>query len=171
MKLRRSKKEITKLNMAVLVIVLVVIIFCVVVYFTVRNSNFREDDIIYLKNLTSYIESVDDLQEESYLLTSYDEYREKIKTNELSKRNFKNNNYLFLRVNYNMCDTSDDFPIDYSIQNNEVKIIIDDYESCNICAFGNKYYLIRLDKKITNPNVTIEHKIANPKNCDGVYLN
>ena len=54
MKLRRSKKEITKLNMAVLVIVLVVIIFCVVVYFTVRNSNFREDDIIYLKNLTSY---------------------------------------------------------------------------------------------------------------------
>lgn len=70
-----------------------------------------------------------------------------------------------------MCDTSDNFPIDYSIQNNEVKIIIDDYESCNICAFGNKYYLIRLDKKITNPNVTIEHKIANPKNCDGVYLN
>ena len=70
MKLRRSKKEITKLNMAVLVIVLVVIIFCVVVYFTVRNSNFREDDIIYLKNLTSYIESVDDLDRKSTRLNS-----------------------------------------------------------------------------------------------------
>ena len=172
MKLKRSKKETTKLNIAIIVIVFVVIIFCMAIYLTIKDSNFRKDEVIYLKNLTSYIEDDDELAEESYLLTSYNEYKKKIKTNELTRRNFKNNNYLFLKINYSMCDTSDYLPFTYHIQNNTLKIRVDDYETCSrFCGLGNRYYLIKLDKNIVNPNVIIEHKIANPKNCDGVYLN
>ena len=172
MKLKRSKKETTKLNIAIIVIVFVVIIFCMAIYLTIKDSNFRKDEVIYLKNLTSYIEDDDELAEESYLLTSYNEYKKKIKTNELTRRNFKNNNYLFLKINYSMCHTSDYLPFTYHIQNNTLKIRVDDYETCRrFCGLGNRYYLIKLDKNIVNPNVIIEHKIANPKNCDGVYLN
>lgn len=38
MKLKRSEKETTKLNIAIIVTVLVVIIFCVAIYFTIHNN-------------------------------------------------------------------------------------------------------------------------------------
>ena len=171
MKLKRSEKETTKLNIAIIVTVLIVIIFCLVIYLTIRDSNFRKDKVIYLKNLTSYIEDDDEFAEESYLLTSYNEYKKKIKTNELTRRNFKDNNYLFLKINYSMCDTSDDLPFTYYIQNNTLKIRVDDYETCRVCALGNRYYLIKLDKSIVNPNVMIEHKTKDSNACDGAILN
>lgn len=171
MKLKRSKKETTKLNIAIIVIVFVVIIFCMAIYLTIKDSSFKKDEVIYLKNLTSYIEDDDELAEESYLLTSYNEYKKKIKTNELTRRNFKDNNYLFLKINYSMCDTSDDLPFTYHIQNNTLKIRVDDYETCRVCALGNRYYLIKLDKSIVNPNVTIGHKLVDSNACDGVILN
>lgn len=46
MKLKRSKKEATKLNIAIIVTVLVVIIFCVVIYFTIHNNTRKETNFI-----------------------------------------------------------------------------------------------------------------------------
>ena len=53
MKLKRSKKEATKLNIAIIVTVLVVIIFCVVIYFTIHNNTRKETNFIYLKSVLS----------------------------------------------------------------------------------------------------------------------
>ena len=44
--------------------------------------------MIYLKNLTSYIENDDKLAEESYLLTSYNEYKKKNKNKRTNSKKF-----------------------------------------------------------------------------------
>ena len=73
MKLKRSEKEITKLNIAVIVIVLVVIIFCVVIYFTVQNNTSKENGFIYLKSVLSAKIDNEVLKKENYVFTSYED--------------------------------------------------------------------------------------------------
>ena len=53
MKLKRSKKETTKLNIAIIVTVLIVIIFCIAICLTINNNTRKETNFIYLKSVLS----------------------------------------------------------------------------------------------------------------------
>ena len=165
MKLKRNKKETTKLNMAIIIIVLVVIIFCVVIYFTVQNNTSEEMDFIYLKSIPSYKIADEILKKDNYVFTSYEEYKKVFGTDKLSEIDFKNNNYLLINISYNPCGEKVT-PTNYSVNGNNIKVAVTYKGTCGVCIRENVYYLLKVDKNITSPNVNIEYKETSREECN-----
>ena len=166
MKLKRSEKEITKLNIAVIAIVLVIIIFCVVIYFTIHNNTRKEDDFIYLKSVLSNKVDNEILKKDNYVFTSYEEYKKVFGTDKLSESDFKNSNYLLLNISYNHCSEKEITPTNYSVNGNNIKVSITYKSTCGVCAKENVYYLLKVNKNITSPNVNIEYKAISKEECN-----
>lgn len=166
MKLKRSEKEITKLNIAVMAIVLVIIIFCVVIYFTVQNNTSKETGFIYLKSVLSAKIDNEVLKKENYIFTSYEEYKKVFGTDKLSESDFKNSNYLLLNISYDPCSEKEITPTNYLVAGNNIKVSITYKSTCGGCASENVYYLLKVDKNITSPNVDIEYKETSKEECN-----
>lgn len=171
MKLKRSEKAITKLNVAIIVTVIVVIIFCVVIYLTVQNNTSKETNFIYLKSVLSAKIDNEVLKKENYVFTSYEEYKKVFGTDKLSESDFKNNNYLLLSISYNPCSEKEITPTNYSVNGNNIKVAVTYKRTCGICASENVYYLLKVNKNITSPNVNIEYKELSREECNsnGIY--
>ena len=166
MKLKRSEKEITKLNIAVIAIVLVIIIFCIAIYFTIHNNTRKEDDFIYLKSVLSNKVDNEILKKDNYVFTSYGEYKKVFGTDKLSESDFKNSNYLLLNISYNPCSEKEITPTNYSVDGNNIKVSITYKSTCGVCAKENVYYLLKVNKNITSPNVNIEYKAISKEKCN-----
>ena len=166
MKLKRSEKAITKLNVAIIVTVIVVIIFCVVIYLTVQNNTSKETNFIYLKSVLSAKIDNEVLKKENYVFTSYEEYKKVFGTDKLSESDFKNNNYLLLSISYNPCNEKEITPTNYSVNGNNIKVSITYKSTCGVCAKENVYYLLKVNKNITSPNVNIEYKAISKEECN-----
>ena len=166
MKLKRSEKAITKLNVAIIVTVIVVIIFCVVIYLTVQNNTSKETNFIYLKSLLSAKIDNEVLKKENYVFTSYEEYKKVFGTDKLSESDFKNNNYLLLSISYNPCSEKKITPTNYSVNGNNIKVTVTYKSTCGGCASENVYYLLKVNKNITSPNVNIEYKEISKEECN-----
>lgn len=166
MKLKRSEKAITKLNVAIIVTVIVVIIFCVVIYLTVQNNTSKETNFIYLKSLLSAKIDNEVLKKENYVFTSYEEYKKVFGTDKLSESDFKNNNYLLLSISYNPCSEKKITSTNYSVNGNNIKVTVTYKSTCGGCASENVYYLLKVNKNITSPNVNIEYKEISKEECN-----
>lgn len=166
MKLKRSEKEITKLNIAIIVTVLVVIIFCVVIYFTIHNNTRKETNFIYLKSVLSNEVDNEILKKDNYVFTSYEEYKKVFGTLKLSENDFKDNNYLLLNIGYDPCNEKEITPTNYSVNGNNIKVSITYKGTCGVCAKENVYYLLKVNKNITSPNVNIEYKAISKEECN-----
>lgn len=166
MKLKRSEKAITKLNVAIIVTVIVVIIFCVVIYLTVQNNTSKETNFIYLKSVLSAKIDNEVLKKENYVFTSYEEYKKVFGTDKLSESDFKNNNYLLLSISYNPCSEKKITPTNYSVNGNNIKVTVTYKSTCGGCASENVYYLLKVNKNITSPNVNIEYKAISKEDCN-----
>ena len=166
MKLKRSEKEATKLNIAIIVTVLVVIIFCVVIYFTIHNNTRKETNFIYLKSVLSNKVDNEILKKDNYVFTSYEEYKKVFGTLKLSENDFKDNNYLLLNIGYDPCTEKEITPTNYSVNGNNIKVSITYKSTCGGCAKENVYYLLKVNKNITSPNVDIKYKEISKEDCD-----
>lgn len=166
MKLKRSKKEATKLNIAIIVTVLVVIIFCVVIYFTIHNNTRKETNFIYLKSVLSNKVDNEILKKDNYVFTSYEEYKKVFGTLKLSENDFKDNNYLLLNIASDPCNEKEITPTNYSVNGNNIKVSITYKSTCGVCAKENVYYLLKVNKNITSPNVNIEYKAISKEECN-----
>ncbi len=166
MKLKRSKKEATKLNIAIIVTVLVVIIFCVVIYFTIHNNTRKETNFIYLKSVLSNKVDNEILKKDNYVFTSYEEYKKVFGTLKLSENDFKDNNYLLLNIGYDPCNEKEITPTNYSVNGNNIKVSISYKSTCGGCAKENVYYLLKVNKNITSPDVNIEYKEMSKEDCN-----
>lgn len=166
MKLKRSEKAITKLNVAIIVTVIVVIIFCVVIYLTINNNTRKETNFIYLKSVLSNEVDNEILKKDNYVFTSYEEYKKVFGTDKLSESDFKNNNYLLLSISYNPCSEKKITPTNYSVNGNNIKVTVTYKSTCGGCASENVYYLLKVNKNITSPNVNIEYKELSREECN-----
>ena len=166
MKLKRSKKEATKLNIAIIVTVLIVIIFCIAIYFTIHNNTRKETNFIYLKSVLSNKVDNEILKKDNYVFTSYEEYKKVFGTLKLSENDFKDNNYLLLNIGYDPCTEKEITPTNYSVNGNNIKVSITYKSTCGGCAKENVYYLLKVNKNITSPNVNIEYKAISKEECN-----
>lgn len=166
MKLKRSKKEATKLNIAIIVTVLIVIIFCIAIYFTIHNNTRKETNFIYLKSVLSNKVDNEILKKDNYVFTSYEEYKKVFGTLKLSENDFKDNNYLLLNIGYDPCNEKEITPTNYSVNGNNIKVSITYKSTCGVCAKENVYYLLKVNKNITSPNVNIEYKAISKEECN-----
>ena len=166
MKLKRSKKEATKLNIAIIVTVLVVIIFCIAICLTINNNTRKETNFIYLKSVLSNEVDNEILKKDNYVFTSYEEYKKVFGTLKLSENDFKDNNYLLLNIGYDPCTEKEITPTNYSVNGNNIKVSISYKSTCGGCAKENVYYLLKVNKNITSPNVDIKYKEISKEDCD-----
>ena len=171
MKLKRSEKAITKLNVAIIVTVIVVIIFCIAICLTINNNTRKETNFIYLKSVLSNEVDNEILKKDNYVFTSYEEYKKVFGTLKLSENDFKDNNYLLLNIGYDPCTEKEITPTNYSVNGNNIKVSITYKSTCGGCAKENVYYLLKVNKNITSPNVDIKYKEISKEDCNnnGIY--
>ncbi len=104
--------------------------------------------------------------EEYLLLTNYEDYKMYFDDDKVKKEDFNSNNYLLIQSNYDSC-SEEDLKIDnYSFDNNSVTVKFTYKAKCGLCAPRYIYNLVKLDKKITDPEVKIEYKAINDPECD-----
>ena len=166
MKLKRSEKAITKLNVAIIVTVIVVIIFCIAICLTINNNTRKETNFIYLKSVLSNEVDNEILKKDNYVFTSYEEYKKVFGTLKLSENDFKDNNYLLLNIGYDPCTEKEITPTNYSVNGNNIKVTVTYKSTCGGCASENVYYLLKVNKNITSPNVNIEYKELSREECN-----
>ncbi len=167
-----KKKDVKKNNkkgIIIGIVVLLVVIILGVIIFTRKNDNqplVMNDDFVYLGEYSRFSE----IPEDEYLVFSnYSEFSEKIsdaENNVLNEEDFASNNYVLIPITYDSCSEYDITPTEYEINGNNIIVTIKYRAECGLCAPGTLYYLLRVDKNITNPNVKIEYKRVNKPHCD-----
>ncbi|MDE6284148.1 MAG: hypothetical protein K2M17_00160 [Bacilli bacterium] len=119
------------------------------------------DDFVYIG---TFEESIFD--KENYVFTDYTDLKSKFDSSNLTANDFKKNNYVLVAMKYNTCSEDEVTPTDYTINGNKIDIIVKYKAECGFCAPEYMYYLLKVDKNITQADVNIEYKMINNPKCD-----
>ena len=146
----------------ILIGIIIVIIVCIL-FFLIKNSQ-----KITLNNNFVYMESnySKNNDEKNYVFTNYNDYYNRFNSNKLTENDFKNNNYVLISISYDPCSASDVTPTDYTINGNNIDIVVQYKARCGDCAPKYLHYLLKVDKNITTANVNIKYKAINNPHCD-----
>ena len=146
----------------ILIGIIIVIIVCIL-FFLIKNSQ-----KITLNNNFVYMESnySKNNDEKNYVFTNYNDYYNRFNSNKLTENDFKNNNYVLISISYDPCSASDVTPTDYTINGNNIDIVVQYKARCGGCAPKYLHYLLKVDKNITTANVNIKYKAINNPHCD-----
>ena len=126
------------------------------------NPEPKENDAIYLGMKS---EILMDVRDGYKLLTSYDEYSKYFDNDEVTEKDFKNNNYILIQVDYNECSETDLKLNNYTIKDDKVKVNFTYTAKCGFCAPQYMYYLIGVEKKETDYKVETDFKATNNPDC------
>ena len=161
-----KKENIIKL---IIVVVITSIIAGVLVFIRFKTEttkpSTRDKSFIELKEV-SEIDNKFKYEKPYELYKSYNELKEDFKESTIKESDFKNNNYLVIKINYNPCSDEDITPVGYKVNDNKIKVNIEYKAVCGGCAPDYIYYAIKVDKDITNPKVDIDYKKVNDPHCD-----
>lgn len=143
------------------------------VYFIENKTN----NIITPKEMNKYFTKIEESSYYSsygdkFIINSYEELKMHFPNAKISKDDFKNNKYLLIEIPYDSCAEEDIVPVDYSIENNNVTIIIQYKDKCGgPCAPLYIYYLLKIDKNQKVDNVDFKYKKTNNVVChDDPYI-
>ena len=104
--------------------------------------------------------------EDDYIFKSYQDFKEKTNSNILKAVDFKNNNYVLVRLIWDGCSEDEIEILGYEIKGNNLTFKYTYEAGCGFCAPINDYYLVPIDKNITKINVDIDGKARNNPHCD-----
>lgn len=145
--------------------IVVGIIFIVIgglLFYVVKNGNlFNYNDFIYIGVFDSSLNKGD-----SYIFTSYDDYINTLNMRVLSEEDFVNNNYVLVGIHYDPCSNKDIKLSNYEINGNNIEVNVTYNEACKICGPVYSYYLLKVDKTMTEVNVNINYNSLNKVDCD-----
>ena len=171
MKKNTKKKTNNKKNNIVrdvVILVVVLLIFGVVFlvdYNSKKGSSSNElklnSDFIYLKNFKNEANL-----DTNYVFTNYEDYKEKIGSDVLSAKDFEKNNYVLVVLDYNPCAEDNVTPTDYKVSSNKIDITVKYEGKCGLCAPEYLYYLLKVDKDVTEAELDFNYVIVNNTNCD-----
>ena len=144
-----------------LLVLLLILILILSLFLVHKNTNTNGKDI---KLIGTY---QDRFIEDNYkVLKSYNDYVKTINEGNLKNEDFLNSNYLLIEVNYDECSEDNIEPKSYTIKDNNINIVFTYDASCGLCAPQYMYYLLRIDKSMTNPKVKIDYKRNNNPHCN-----
>lgn len=137
------------------------LLIIITILFTVNDIQTRPNgEFIYV----DYYDN--EIVKENYIFTDYNNYYEKMKNNVLIRKDFEKNNYALIPIYYDSCSESNITPVRYTIDGNDINVLVTYKASCGGCAGEYMYYLLKLDKSITHANINIEYKATNNVHCD-----
>ena len=146
---------------AIIIITILVIIFIPKSSNTDNNNVFNKENIISMGNYNEIL-----VDQENYVISNYTEYNDLFDNNELKEDSFKHNNYVVIQVEYNPCSEEEVNISNYTIKNSNITVTVDYKAKCGLCAPQYKYYLLKVDKELTNVVLNIEYNKLNNPHCD-----
>ena len=164
MKKDNKKNNILIALIAFLAVVLVLIIMYLFLYHKSDDDTKIRTDAIYM-GLYGYDNRL--IEKDNYVITNYNDYLELFNTNEIKESDFKNNNYVLLEIVYDECSEKNVDITKYTIEDNLLTVYISYYASCGVCAPNYIYYLIPVDKSVTNVTIKQEFSSVNDPQCRG----
>ena len=119
------------------------------------------DKLVYIDKYSEPL-----FEEDNYVLTSYEEYKKHFDKGTLSKKDFENNNYVVVSVGYYKWSESDIKPKSVEIDGKNIKVSFTYKASCGVCPLEYIYYLLKVDKELTDVNLKLDYKAVNNPGCD-----
>ena len=160
--MKKKNKIIISTSIIILAIILIVIIIVNKDGIFIRKPEVKKENFVYEGIYEEDIFGVKD-----YVITSYEDYHKKFgSSNNITKDDFKSNNFVLIPVMYDSCSESNIKPTDYSVQGNNIEVTIEYDASCGVCAPEYIYYLLRVDKNITKVHLNIKYVARNDPDCD-----
>ena len=117
-------------------------------------------DFVYLGTYTER----KDIEDDNLVLIEYEDYKELFDSNILTKEDFKKYNYAVIE-DLNNCDKQSITPYRYSINNYNISVIINYKKSCGYCENKYSYYLLKVDKDLTEANLSIYYDAVTKERC------
>ena len=161
----KKKEKDNKIVIVIVVIALAVLLMFTLVFGGITllfgSNNKKSGSFVY--------EGINDrelINKESVVLTSYDEYEDILESDKLKEKDFKNNNYVLFKVMFDSCSESNLEPTNYEIKGDNIFVQIMYDASCGVCAPSYMYYLLKVDKTITDAKVDITYVARNKPDCD-----
>lgn len=143
-------------------VVAIIIIVAVVIFIKKNDQTItKNDDFVYIGLFRELV-----IDEENYVFTDYNDYYNKFSSDELTKDDFKNNNYVLVPIDDDSCSETDIAPTSYTIKGNNINIVVKYKAGCGVCAPEYIYYLLKVDKSITTANVNVDYKAIGNPHCD-----
>ena len=141
-----------------LLIVLLIVLVCGFTMKLVSNGSKQ----------TIYIGTFIDSKEIGYnhVFTDYNEYRKYFDSEEVTRKDFEKNNYVLVEVFYDSCSEYNIDLKDYSIDKEDINVLITYTARCGVCRGSYMYYLLQVDKSVVNVNLNIDYKATNEVMCD-----
>jgi len=155
-----NKKSIITLFVLILVIIAAFL-------FIKNNKKTKEDTNIVMNKDFIFVgnEINKELEEETKIITSYEEYTDLFDSEKIMEEDFANHNYLIVKISYDSCADNNVLPTDYKIKKKSIDITVKYEADCGVCPPETDYYLLKLNKNITNLKANIDYKAVNEPDC------
>ena len=150
--------------------IILIIFSCLIVflflYFKNKENNNEDiilnadEDFIYLGTNSEMI------ADENYLFKDYSDFKDKFNSDKISEADFEKYNFVLISTEYDLCSEYDFTPTDYSIDGNNIIVTIKYRRKCGVCPREYLYYVLKIDKKLDNPNVKVDYQAVNKTDCD-----
>ena len=159
------KKKLLIIGTIVIMIIIILIIVGII-----RNQNkpvkpnepiVRDANILNAGNLLDY-----EYKEENVVFTNYENYQKVFESNELTEKDFEENNYVLIDVKYDPCRDKNIIPINHTINGKNIEVTISYEQGCGVCPEDHEYYLLKVDKTVTKVNVSLNYKVAKTEYCN-----
>ncbi len=159
-----KKKNIKNKNLVFIITGVVLILAITIVLLILLNNKKGEEkvvtDAIFLGDYS------DEIKTDKKVLTSYNEYLNVFEEGKVEEKAFDNNNYAVVEIAYDSCTDKDIKINSYEVDNNVLKVTASYTANCGVCAPYYMYYLLPVDKTVTDLSVEINYVARNKPDCD-----
>ena len=132
-----------------------------------RNNNEPEEPIVRDKMFLNAGNILDtEFEEENKVFTNYEDYQELFESDEITEKDFEDNNYVLIDIKYDPCSDKNLIPISHTINGNNIDVVISYEAACGVCAPEHEYYLLKVDKTVKDVKVNINYKVTKKEYCD-----
>ena len=98
--------------------------------------------------------------------TNYNDFSQDFDFRNIKERDFNNNNYVVVKVEYDSCADHNIVPTDYKIEGNKLIFTFYYDQKCGVCAAKYLYYAIKIDKSIEHLDIELDPHARSQEICD-----
>ena len=153
-------------NLLIGIIIIVVLALFIGLLYLVFDKKEESNAVTDVKQLGYYDYDHKLIDDSSYVFTSYEEYYEIVKSDILNKKDFEEKNFVLYELMYDECSESNVKIDSYKLDGTELNIKVSYTSKCGLCAPEYLYFLIPVEKTVTNVEINEEFVARNNPNCD-----
>ena len=110
------------------------------------------------------------LESKNIVFTDADELNKLLKKTVVTEDDMKYNHYALIEVKTNSCSEKNVIPTSHEIKGGKIKVSVNIKKECGICAPMYNYFILPIDKKITNLESKIKFNYIGNEKCNDMTV-